>query len=394
MRQRLVGTDRESGRAWQRGLGAVALAASVWAMIGTAGFGCAVSESDAHRWETTENGPEKLYAIVTHDKYAWPLREEAALSLIRMKPRSGKRVGLEYLAIGFDTSTGRVPGALSVLSEASRRSIVDGIAPKLVEEMQQPPPPKPAEGAVITPDPSIPFKDAAFAILSHEPPLASSEATKAALVAALTQWVQTDFEARIDNSAQQFGVEQIMRFLGAPSVKTLPNEIQEDATQLDRACALVADIGDDATKTRASEALVTLAKHLDSTGWVEQQRVLVVEANQKAKVTASAQQVSDQLKQYQEQELEKVFADMKRVGGRPAVEYCLGFARDKTKNEKTRAVALAALENRIDKNVPSDVTVILDIVKDDSNPDPVRAGAMARLGELPKDMVLPKLYSL
>ena len=195
MRQRLV------GMAWARGgsLPAIALGASVWAgSVGVAG--CAVSESDVHRWETTENGPEKLYAIVAHDKYAWPLREEAALSLIRMRPRNGKRIGLEYAILGYDTPEGKGPGALAVLGDDARRRIVDGIAPKLVEQMQQPPPPPPTEGAVVQPDPSIPYKDAAFALLSHEPPLASNEATKASLIAALSQWVQTDFEDRIDNS--------------------------------------------------------------------------------------------------------------------------------------------------------------------------------------------------
>ncbi len=84
---------------------------------------------------------------------------------------------------------------------------------------------------MVQPDPSIPYKDAAFALLSHEPPLASNEATKASLIAALTQWVQTDFEDRIDNSSQQFGVEQIMRFIGAASVKTLPSSINESVHQ-------------------------------------------------------------------------------------------------------------------------------------------------------------------
>jgi hypothetical protein len=389
MRQRLVGMAWTPGRF----LPALVLGAGVWAVsIGTAG--CAVSESDAHRWETTENGPEKLYAIVAHDKYSWPLREEAALSLVRMRPRNGKRVGLEYAILGYDTPTGKVPGALAVLGEDARRRIVDGMAPKLIEQMQQPPPPMPAEGGVVQPDPSIPYKDAAFALLSHEPPLASNEATKASLIAALTQWVQTDFEARIDNSNQQFGVEQIMRFIGAPSVKTLPGSINEADVKVDRACSLVADIGDDETKKRASDALVTVAKHIASTDWIEKQRALVVEANQKAKITASPQQVSDQLKQYQDQELEKVFTNMKRVGGRPTVDYCLAYARDKNNSEKSRTNALAALENRIDKSAPNDVTIIVDILTDDANPDPVRAVAMARLGELPKEMILPKLYAL
>jgi hypothetical protein len=356
--------------------------------------GCAVSESDVHRWETTEGGPEKLYAIVTHDKYSWSMREEGALSLVRMRPRNGKRVGLEYLAIGYDTALGRVQGALSVLSDEARKRIVDDITPKLVEAIGQPPPPKAAEGQVLQPDPSIPYKDAAFALLSHEPPLATDEKTKADLIAALSQWVQTDFESRIENSSQQFGVEQIMRFIGTSSVKTLPGVINESSTKVDRACALIADIGDDDTKRRAAESLVALGQKIDSSAWLDKQRALVLEANEKQKTTASPQQVAAQLQQYQEQELEKVFTDLKRVGGRPAVDYCLSFAHDKSKSEKMRTDALAALENRVDKNVPNDVNLIFEIVKDDSNPDKVRGVAMARLGELPKEMIVPKLYSL
>jgi hypothetical protein len=372
---------------------ALALAAGVVA-TSLGGAGCAVSESDAHRWETTENGPDKLYAIVAHEKYSWPLREEAALSLIRMRPRNGKRIGLEYAILGHDTPEGKVPGALAVLPDDARRRLVDGIAPKLIEQMQQPPPPHPADGQVVQPDTSIPYKDAAFALLSHEPPLATDETTKTSLVAALTQWVQTDFEDRIDNSAQQFGVEQIMRFIGASSVKTLPTSISEASSKVDRACALVADIGDDETKKRAGDALVGMAKHIASTDWVEKQRTLVVEANTKSKINASTQQVNDQLKQYQDQELEKVFTNMKRVGGRPVVDYCLAYAHDKGNSEKTRADAMAALENRVDKNSQGDVGLIVDTLTDDANPDSVRAVAMARLGELPKEMVLPRLYAL
>jgi hypothetical protein len=356
--------------------------------------GCAVSESDVHRWETTEGGPEKLYAIVTHDKYSWSLREEAALSLIHMRPRNGKRVGLEYLVLGYDTPQGRVQGALSVLSEEARKRIVDDLAPKLVEMMQQPPPPKPADGAPVPPDASIPYKDAAFGLLSHEPPLASDEKTKSDLIASLTQWVQTSFEARVDNSSQQFGVEQIMRFLGAPSVKTLPSTITEASTKNDKACQLIADIGDDETKKRAGEALVVLAKLVDSSAWMDKQRALVQEANAKTHQTPSPQQVNDQLKQYQEQELEKVFTNMRRIGGRPVVEYCLAYARDKGKSDKMRTDALAAIENRVDKNVPGDFQSIFDIIRDPSNPDTVRGVAMARLGELPKEMILAKLYTL
>src|SRR5580692_2901843 len=355
--------------------------------------GCAVSDSDVHRWETTAAGPEKLYAIVTHDKYSFALRAEAALSLIRMTPRNGRRVGLEFLITGFDTPEGRVQGALSVLGEDARRHIVGAITPALIEAMAITPPKVP-EGTVVPPDPSVPYKDAAFGLVSHEPPLAGDEKTKGDLVAALTQWVQADFEARIDNGAQVFGVEQIMRFIGSPSVKQLPSVITEGSTKIDRACSLVADIGDDDTKRRASDALVALGRGIDSPAWVNKQRALVLESNDKQKFKATDKQVQDQLEAYQEQELERVFANFKRVGGRPAVEFCLAYARDKSKSEKIRKDALAALENRIDKNSPSDVNGIYDIVSDDSNPDAVRGVAMARLGELPKEMILPKLYAL
>jgi hypothetical protein len=382
MRQGLVAT---------RCAGIAAIAAGI--LAATASTGCAVSDSDVHRWETTANGPEKLYAIVTHDKYGFPLRGEAALSLIRMSPRNGKRVGLEFLITGFDTPVGRVQGALSVLGEDARRHIVSAIAPTVTEAMAVTPP-KVAEGVAARPDPSIPYKDAAFGLLSHEPPLAGDEKTKSDLVVALTQWVQADFETRIDNGAQQFGVEQIMRFIGAPSVKQLPSAITEGSTKIDRACSLIADIGDEETKKRASEALVGLGRTIDSPDWVNKQRALVLEANEKQKFKATDKQVQDQLEAYQEQELERVFANIKRVGGRPAVEFCLNYAHDKSKSEKTRRDALAALENRIDKNTANDVNVIYEIVSDDSNPDAVRGVAMARLGELPKEMILPKLYAL
>ena len=376
--------------AWARTIGA-AIATGV--LAASTSVGCAVSDSDVHRWETTASGPEKLYAIVTHDKYGFPLRGEAALSLIRMSPRNGKRVGLEFLITGFDTPQGRVQGALAVLTEDTRRHILNGIANTIIEAMQVPPP-KAVEGAVVQPDPSIPYKDAAFGLLSHEPPLAGDEKTKGDFVNALTQWVQTDFEARIDNGAQQFGVEQIMRFLGSPSVKQLPSVITDGSTKIDRACSLMADIGDEDTKRRASEALVALGRKIDSPAWLSKQRALVLEANEKQKFKATDKQVQDQLQAYQEQELERVFANFKRIGGRPAVEFCLAYAHDKSKSEKIRKDALAALENRIDKNTPNDVNVIFEIISDDSNPDAVRGVALARLGELPKDMILPKLYAL
>ena len=58
---------------------------------------CRVSDTDVKRWESTQRGPFKLVAVVTHDKYPVELRTEAAMSLIRMPPRGGVRQGIKFL---------------------------------------------------------------------------------------------------------------------------------------------------------------------------------------------------------------------------------------------------------------------------------------------------------
>lgn len=90
--------------------------------------GCRVNETDVKRWETTELGPTKLVAVITHDKYDWRLRTDAAMALVRMKPRSGRRIGI-----------GKLQEAVASLPAADRAKLVAGIAPLLVQEIDKPP---------------------------------------------------------------------------------------------------------------------------------------------------------------------------------------------------------------------------------------------------------------
>lgn len=355
--------------------------------------GCAVSESDVKRWESTERGPEKLYAVITHDKYAYPLRTEAALSLIRMKPRAGQRVGMKYLIDGYEVAGEKVPGALSALKEEPRKNIVAGMTPELVKQMSAPPPARKADGT-MPPDPSIPYKDAAFGMLSHEPSLVGDDKSKDELTQALIGWAQAAFEERLENPAQAYGVETMMRFFGAPAVKSLPGLITESSTKIDRIAGLVADLGDEETKKKASEQLVTLAKTIDAPAWREKQTPLVRDANNRANQKVTDEQLKAQVLKFQDQELTKVFSAMKKVGGRPVIDFCLGYGAQKDASEDRRKAALAALEGRIDKNAASDIDRLYNIAKDDSTPDSVRDLAFNRLGELPKELVLPKLYAL
>jgi len=367
-------------RRWMRRANGILLA-SVIAAAG-AQTGCAVSENDVHRWENTERGPEKLVAVLTHDKYSMQLRTEAAMSLIRMKPRAGKRVGIDQLV-----------AALATLDEDARRKIVIGMTPDLVKEIEAPPPAKKPDGT-MDPDATVPFKDAAFALMSHDPPLVSDEKSKTDLTAALIQWAQTDFEDRIDNSAQAYGVEQMMRFFGAPAVKGLPPLMTEQSSKVDRMASLIADLGDAPTKDKAAVQLVALAQKIDSPDWIAKERPLVDEANKRSGQKITDQQLQAQLDKFQEQELIKIFTSMRKIGGRPIIDYCLAFAANSKNSDERRKAALAALENRIDKNATADVDKIFAIAKDENTPDAVRDLAFARLGELPKDEIVPKLYTL
>jgi len=228
-------------------------------------------------------------------------------------------------------------------------------------------------------------------MLSHEPSLVSDPDVKNQLATALASWTQTDFENRLENASQQFGIEQMMRFFGAPSVKGLPALINEDSLKIDRVAGLIADLGDAETKQRGSEALVTLAKRVESAEWEKKTRALVDESNRKNKSTATEAQIQVQIKMYQDNELQKVFSGIKRLGMRPSVEYALNYAGDVRRPEDRRKLALSALEQRIDK---ADMEKIFAIVAADDTPDVVRDLAVLRLGELPKNVIQAKIYSL
>src|SRR6186713_2700993 len=137
------------------------VAAITVAAVLTLGQGCRTSEDDVHRWANTAQGPRKLVAVLTHDKYPMDLRIEAAETLISMKPRGGRRIGIQ----GTDEQPGLID-ALAQMQPVARTAIVSRLVPKLQEEMGKPLPSAQAGQAVA--DPTIPYKDAAFAILTHE----------------------------------------------------------------------------------------------------------------------------------------------------------------------------------------------------------------------------------
>ena len=236
--------------------------------------GCRTDSANIQAWGSKSQGPRKLVAVLTHDKYPTDLRIEAALMLISMKPRGGRRIGIQ----GTDEQPGLID-ALAQMQPAARSAVVTRLVPKLQEEMLKPLPVTQAGVAVA--DPTIPYKDAAFALLTYEDGALLTGTRKlrqASLKTTLASWTAINFADRLDDTSQMFGMEQVLRELKADGVRSLPDLIVPGAAKVDRISAMIADFGDDASsKAKASEKLVAVAKEVNSQKWIDQ-KAGVVEA--------------------------------------------------------------------------------------------------------------------
>lgn len=358
------------------------------ALAGTTA-GCRTDSNNIKAWASKSQGPRKLVAVLTHDKYAIDLRIEAALTLVSMKPRGGRRIGIQ----GTDEQPGLID-ALATMQPAARGAIVTRLVPKLEEEMLKPLPAAQAGQAAVA-DPTIPYKDAAFALLTHdEGALVPDEGLRKSLKTTLANWTATNFAERLDDTSQMFGMEQVLRELKADGVRSLPNLIAPGASKIDRLSAMIADFGDEATKAKASDKLVAVAKEVNSETWIKQKAPGVEAANKASKLNPTPDQFKAQLAKFQEEELLRVFSSMKKVGGKPVVQFLLAFAQDKSQDEKRRAAALAALQGNLDKKDPSHAQAVLAVAGASDTPDAVRDVALQRAGELPRPLVIDKLYEL
>jgi hypothetical protein len=356
-----------------------ALAASLAAVCG-----CRTSVDDVHRWANTQQGPRKIVAVMTHDKYPDDLRIEAAMTLVRMKPRSGRRVGIDELVAG-----------LADVPAAGRAKIVRGMVPLLVHAISKAPPPEAPAGTAREIDTTFPYKDAAFALLTSDGgELVVDAAERQHLKTALENWMVADFSARMDDPSQAYGMGQVLAELGADGVRRLPQLIVPEAKKIGSIAQLVADLGDEQTKLEASRRLVQVAREVDSEVWLARKRPMLEQANQTSGHKVEGARFDAQLAMFQEEELLRVLSTLKQIGQAPAVDYLLSFAQDKTRSEKRREAALAALEGHVDRKNPDQVTRLLDLASADDTPDSVRDQALRRVGELPRALVIEPLYGL
>lgn len=350
--------------------------------------GCRTTSDDVNRWASTVQGPKKLIAVLTHDKYPIDLRVEAALALIRMKPRNGRRVGIE----GSDDQPG-LTASLAQMSPAERTAVVSRLVPALEAEIRKPPPV--VQGGQVAADPTVPYKDAAFGLLKHEGGrLIPDEGLRKRLRDALSAWISVNFAQRFDDSTQMYSVKQMVGELRGDAVRNLPPQMVPGAAKVDAMAELVADYGDPAARLAASQRLVTIATETASEAWIRQKSPGVEAANKAAKLSPTPDQFKQQLETYQEEELIRVFTSMKRVGGVPVADYLLTFAQDKNQSAKRRSAALAALQGHLDRNSGKHADAVLAVAAAQDTPDQLRDVALQRVGEFPRPMVVSRLYDL
>ncbi len=357
---------------WTLGLSAALL-------CGAALSGCRTTESDVQKWGRTEQGPERLVAVVTHDKYPMPLRIEAAMTLATMQPRGGRRVGIPMLV----EALGHVP-------PNERTELVQGMMPTLIAGMAKPI----EEGPDGRVDPTYPYKDAAFALLTENRQLIGDQAVRDALETALVAWAMKEFESRLDDRGQTYGMQQIFREIGPRSVASLPEQIAPGANSIATMAALISEFGTPETRARASEKLVGIAKQVQSADWRKESTARLEEANKVSGHKPTPEQFEKQLRAYQDEELTRVFASMNKVGGPAVVEFLLGYAGSPEPTKEMRTAALVAVEGHLDKKSRAQADRLVALARDEKAPDVVRNAALIRLGEFPRDLVIGDLYRL
>jgi len=376
---------------WRSGARLLALSLAV-ATLSTPLTGCAVDDSDLGRWETTLGGPKRLLAVVRYDKYPHELRVKAAMSLIRMKPRRGERVGIGMLIEGTKVEAKTVPG-LAGMDPNARAQILADLIPLIIEELKKAPPVAQA-GQPLPPDESFKYKDAAFAMLTYEKTaIVADEALVDELEKTLTEWAMADFERRLHDRTQMFGMEQLLRFIGPASVKSLPTLMTKDTRSLAKIADLISKFADDETKQRASKKLVDIVAYSASDEWRADHTDELKKANDRAGFEPTPAQFKAQMVDYQNEAVIRVFASMKKVGGTAVVDYCLGVAENSKLPVKRRQVALAALEGRISRDAKDQIDRLLKIAKSDAPPK-VLDQAFRRVKELPRATVSAPLYDI
>jgi hypothetical protein len=359
-----------------------AIVALCMALVATA---CAVTEADIEAWKTTVRGPGKIVAVLLADKYADPLRVRAGLALVEMD-----RTDVQGIS--------ELQGALRQLPDETRRRIVDGMAPQLIEMMAGR---GAAAGATPGPssggDPAAPAsiqvraKDAAFLVLQYASPPVQLQLTDA-----VVGWFVEDFNGR--SLAGNFSAEQVIRQLGAPAASRLVEAMSARLPQqaLVKIAELISQLGDDATKARAGARIVEIELEMEGAefgNWLGER------LRQQAASSDPPRQLTDEMVARgvafnREQFITTgALPAMHHLAAQPAVAgRLLTVAQQPSTTpelENRRVIALQALEGNVQ---PGQTTALLALALDAAQPDRVRDYAFDRIADSRDRTVIPQLW--
>lgn len=343
---------------------------------------CAVTEADIEAWKTTVRGPGKIVAVLLADKYSDPLRVRAGLALVEMD--RGDVDGISELQ-----------GALRQLPDDTRRRIVDGMAPSLIEMMQGRGAAAGAQGTTgVDAAPAaiqVRAKDAAFVILQF-----ASPPQQAQLTDGVVGWFVEDFNGR--SLAGNFSAEQVIRQLGAPAASRLVEAMNArlPSQALTKICELISQLGDDATKQRAGARIAEIEIEMEGAEfgtWLGD-RIRTQQTAQGATVTDEG--IARGVAFYREQYITTgALPAMHHLGDQPPVAARLLVIAQQASTtpeaETRRVTALQALEGHVQ---PGQTAALLALALDTRQPDRVRDYAFDRIADSHDRSVIPQLWPI
>lgn len=356
-------SSRKRERLW-----AAALAATV--LCG----GCRYTTKDVDVWKGTVKGPGRMVAVMLADKYDLPLRTYAALALVDMER-------------GDVDGVAELQRTIERLDPATRTKVVDGLVPGLAALMQ-------ADQAQDNPDRGPPArqiraKDAAFALLAH-----AQGKSRQALTDAVVRWYTVDFNGR--SLSGGYSAEQVMRAVGSSGAAVLVDALHARLPQqaLVKIAELIGQLGDDATKARASDKLVQIEAEMrgaEFLAWLEKEITATFgqggEKPDAARVQKTAALNRDNFIG------DGVLPAMKHLADQPKVaERLLQLAATPDpalSDQRTRA--LQALEGKVREE---HLDRLLALALDPKTPTSVRDYAFDRVGDIRSPRAIAPMWAL
>lgn len=297
-------------------------------------------------------------------------RGKAAAALLDQEAVRGRYIGVDALMI-----------TLRELDEPRRAALMGA----LVEGIER---------GLTTSDEarSYHYKDAGYLLLVDDEvvgkPLLGDAALRDSLSQALLAWAVGYFPTRAWYKGQRYDMTRLFQVLGTDAAAQVVPLIKGSREE---AVAVLVAVGDAAARAKAAEFLVQLADEIAADQWRSAHLGQLLDANQRAGRSPTAEQIELQLRDEQTDALLGVLGSMRKFGGPAVVAYCSALAKDTAHPTRWRAGALSALQGHL---TADNAAELFAIVNHDKTPASVMREAFRRLGELPRGTVASGLYAL